>query len=558
MASNSDSPSYYPVPCSAQRVFQQGILENANINKYLPPDVSEFASQIAFSGDSEPSIPVNWRFAESAAALKALEATLIAALMKRKFDLPFQGATTDTDHAQLFIMSCFLWEINPGSEHPISLTKNQKSLDKLIPNYNFGGRDSSMYRKMVTSTYKTSDSRYFNLHGGLNPNVTLDMLGLPRDLPVSNREEAVAPFIERISRISSEELQYLAADHAKANSHVSLFEIHDYPSPKQGPTWWSYGTTQDPSSRPLAGIKVVDMSRIIAAPAVSRGLAELGASVMRVTSPHLPDMHVLLIDLNWGRWNCSVDLKTDAGQQALRDLILEADVVVQGYRPNSLEKYGFSPHDILSMTKDRAKGIIVLRENCYGWYGPWSDRAGWQQISDSCVGVSHGFGKAMGHTDGESVTAIFPNSDYMCGVSGVCATLLALMRRGENGGSYFVDVALNYYNQWLVDCVGEYPESVWQSLWARHGKQVFRSFDNPSVTTGKVLASMLKRRGNILFNPSFFETRQSKALEVNIRMVKPVINFHGNVINLGYNVGTRGNGHDKARWPEDQITEEVR
>ncbi|KAJ5721573.1 uncharacterized protein N7483_009507 [Penicillium malachiteum] len=319
------------------------------------------------------------------------------------------------------------------------------------------------------------------------------MLGLLHDLPVANREEAVAPFIERISRISSEELQYLAADvhkqsgvicqsaasfretkHAKANSHVSLFEIHDYPSSKQGPTWWSNGTTQDSSSRPLAGLKVVDMSRIIAAPAVSRGLAELGASVMRVTSPHLPDMHVLHIDLNWGKWSCSVDLKTDTGKQALRDLIWEADVVVQGYRPHSLEKYGFGPQDILRMTKDREGGIVVLRENCYGWYGPWSDRAGWQQISDSCVGISHGFGKAMGHTDGESVTAIFSNSDYMCGVSGVCATLLALMRRGEHGGSYLVDVALNYYNQWLVDCVGEYPEHVWQSLWERHGKQIFR------------------------------------------------------------------------------------
>ncbi|KAJ5727222.1 hypothetical protein N7493_005042 [Penicillium malachiteum] len=86
MAPDSDSPSSYSVPYSAQRVFQ-GILENANIRKYLPPDVLDFASQIIFSGDAEPSIPVNWRFAESAAALKALEATLIAVLMKRKGNL---------------------------------------------------------------------------------------------------------------------------------------------------------------------------------------------------------------------------------------------------------------------------------------------------------------------------------------------------------------------------------------------------------------------------------------------------------------------------------------
>ncbi|KAJ5727224.1 hypothetical protein N7493_005044 [Penicillium malachiteum] len=146
----------------------------------------------------------------------------------------------------------------------------------------------------------------------------------------------------------------------------------------------------------------------------------------------------------------------------------------------------------------------------------------------------------------------------MCGFSGVCATLLALMRRGESGGSYLVNVALNYYNQWLVGCVGEYPESIWQSLWARHGKQVFRSFDNPSAITGKVLASMLRERGKILFNTSFFETQESKALGVDIKMVKPVINFHGNTIHLGYNVGTRGNGHDEARWPVDLMTEEIK
>lgn len=488
-----DSASTYSVPSGARQVFEQGIISNARITKFLPPEVTDFSRQITFSGDSEPSIPVNWRFAESAAALKALEATLIAALMKRKCNLPFEGATINTDHSQLFLMSCFLWEINPGSEHPISCIQNLNSLDSLIPNYNFGGRDSSMYRSMVTSIYPTSDKRYFNLHGDLNPDITLDMLGLPHDLPVSSREEAATPFIERISRISSEELQHLVSDvhkrsgvicesvesfriseHAKANSHLSLFEIHDYPSLSQGPTWWTNGTSQNPSQRPLAGLKVVDLSRIIAAPVISRGLAELGASVMRVTAPHIPDMNVLHIDLNWGKWNCSVDLTTEDGKQKLRNLLWGADVVIQGYRPRSLERYGFGPHDILNMMEHRPRGTVVLRENCYGWYGPWSHRIGWQQISDSCVGISHGFGKAMGHKDGESVTAIFANSDYMSGIAGICATLIALMKRGENGGSYLVDVALNYYNQWLVDFVGEYPVDVWQKLWACHGKMVFR------------------------------------------------------------------------------------
>lgn len=488
------SSQYYSVPSNSRRVFEDGILNNPLIRKYLPSEALAFSSKITFSGDNEPSIPVNWRFAESASALKALEACLVAALMKKKSGVDIGGATINTDHAQLFLMSCYLWTINPDSETPISPSQNTKLLDEFIPNYNFHGRDTTLYRKMVTSIYKTADGRYFNLHGSMQPNIILDMLGLPHDMEVKDSEEAAAPFIYRVSSYNSEELQYRVSEvykqagvicnsaddfrqtqHAKENSHISLFEIHDHPSPSQGPAWWSFPPTKLSAKRPLAGLKVVDMSRIIAAPAISRGLAELGASVMRVTSPKLPDLHALHIDLNWGKWSCSIDLTTEKGKQDLRSLILEADVVVQGYRPGSLEKYGFGPSDILNMTKDRSRGIILLRENCYGWYGSWSHRSGWQQISDySCVGISHGFRKAMGLESGESVTAIFPNSDYMTGISGVCAILVALMKRGEQGGSYIVDTALNYYNQWLVDHVGEYPEDVWDKLWTRHGRMKFR------------------------------------------------------------------------------------
>jgi hypothetical protein len=60
------------------------------------------------------------------------------------------------------------------------------------------------------------------------------------------------------------------------------------------------------------------------------------------------------------------------------------------------------------------------------------------------------------------------------GIAGVTGILCALMRRAEEGGSFKVDVALNYYNQWLANSVGDYPEPVWQDVWERNGKQVFR------------------------------------------------------------------------------------
>lgn len=80
----------------------------------------------------------------------------------------------------------------------------------------------------------------------------------------------------------------------------------------------------------------------------------------------------------------------------------------------------------------------------------------------------------MGLKDNEAVTPVFPNSDYMTGIAGVTGILSALMQKAEKGGSYKVDVALNYYNQWLADSVGEYPEEVWQDVWKRNGSEVYR------------------------------------------------------------------------------------
>lgn len=67
----------------------------------------------------------------------------------------------------------------------------------------------------------------------------------------------------------------------------------------------------------------------------------------------------------------------------MKELIKDADVVVSGYRPGAMERNGFGQDDILEMVKDRERGIIYLRENCYGHNGPWKHRSGWQQISDS-------------------------------------------------------------------------------------------------------------------------------------------------------------------------------
>lgn len=336
----------------------------------------------------------------------------------------------------------------------------KSAYEHYFPNSDLHTSTSSVYRTSATNIYRCADNRYFHLHGSMNPNPTQDSLGLPHE-NAANEEDSWAVYAAKVGKLQSADMQtrasdefkqagticytadeFRASEHGKANAHVGLYEIHPVPhsAPQQPPSWWP-DSPETRAQRPLAGLKVVDLTRVIAAPAITRGLAELGASVMRVTAPHITDMSVLHLDLSWGKWSASLDFRHEADREQLRALVRDADVVVQGYRPGVLDKYGFSLDGLLELTKDRERGLIVVRENCYGWHGPWSYRSGWQQISDACCGVSMEFGRAMGND--EPVTPVFPNSDFCTGTAGVVAVLNALVRRGEEGGSYKVDVSFS-------------------------------------------------------------------------------------------------------------------
>lgn len=400
----------YSVPAETSKVFKEGILSNPLISKYLPPEINQACAYISFTGSETPSLPVNWRFAEAVASLKALEATLVNILLKRKYGLEFQPVSINTDHASLFIMSTLLWTIDAGDGgeniSANSLRQANPKLFKYFPSCDKYRMNASMHRNLATNIYKCADGRYFHVHGSLNPDGTLDNARLPHDMDTSNYEEATKPFITAFSKIESNEMQrrtdetkeagticyaedeFKSSEHGKANEHVGLFEIRKSSITAQPPSWWPDYSQTGPH-RPLYGLKVVDLTRIIAGPCITRSLAELGASVMRCTSPNLPDVVSLQVDLSWGKWNCSIDLREEEGREKLRKLILDADVVVQGYRPGALDKFGFSEEDIIEMCSKRSRGIIYVRENCYGWYGPWKDRSGWQQITDAVSLIIH-------------------------------------------------------------------------------------------------------------------------------------------------------------------------
>lgn len=128
----------------------------------------------------------------------------------------------------------------------------------------------------------------------MNPSPTLKALGLAEDKEVKNVAAAKKPLMDAVSDLMPDEVfqktvvearqagcycltseDFRQSEHGKANAHVGLFEIHDRPNSKQAPGWWPQTSTSS-AAAPLAGLKVVELSRVIAAPAIGKELAELG------------------------------------------------------------------------------------------------------------------------------------------------------------------------------------------------------------------------------------------------------------------------------------------
>ncbi|BCS23627.1 uncharacterized protein APUU_40071S [Aspergillus puulaauensis] len=549
----------YSVPKAAESLLLEGILQNPVLRHNIPTDASAFAEYTKFSGSDKPSVPINWRFAESISALKGLESLWLNALLKAK------------DHATLFFMSCLVLDVVGKDGKPEN--PNLSSMQRALSVFPMNRGESPVYRGAATNIYKTKDGRFYHLHGSMNAVPSLTALDLPLTADYTSEAEASRVIQDRVSQLDSQELDTLMneeyrqagticysteefkhGDHGKHNAQAGLYELRHVPNVNQQPAWWK-DSADTGVSRPLAGLKVIDLTRVIAGPSITKGLAELGASVLRVTGPDVVDFVPLHGDLNWGKWNCSLDLKSPKGKKTLQDLIYEADVVLDGYRPGVMERLGFGREAVLGLVKDRPYGLVYARENCYGWHGPWQHRSGWQQISDAVCGVSLEYGRAMGLD--EPATPVFPNSDYCTGVIGVSGILNGLLERGQKGGSVYVDIALNYYSQWLVNSVGVYPPVVWEEVWNKHQNLTFRHIQGMGTMIPAMLKSLAQNSGNVLFRPEFFETRHSAAVDRYFKAVRPILNFPGKEVNLCYNVGTRTNGHDAARWPEDLRSEVI-
>lgn len=237
-----------------------------------------------------------------------------------------------------------------------------------------------------------------------------------------------------VSMMRSHE-EWMATAQAQALEQLPLIQIEKIG--EAAPRPWPKG------NRPLAGLRVLDLSRVIAGPVAGRTWAAHGADVMLISSPHLPSIPWLVIDTGRGKLSASADLKTEPGRDTLRGLLASADIFSQGYRPQSIAALGFSPEDAAHISP----GIVYVSLSAYGHAGPWAGRRGF----DSLVQTSTGFNAAEGRAAGGDGPKELPLQilDYATGYLMAFGAMMARLRQAREGGSWHVRVSLVQTGRWL-------------------------------------------------------------------------------------------------------------
>ena len=228
-------------------------------------------------------------------------------------------------------------------------------------------------------------------------------------------------------------------------------------APPASPTAWPAISA---AQRPLTGIRVLDLTRILAGPVAARCLAAYGAEVLMVNGPHLPNIEAIA-DMSRGKRSALIDLREATGRAQLDALVAGADVFLQGYRPGALAGRGYSATALAA----RRPGIVVASLSAYGARGPWAERRGFDSLVQTATGFNLAEGEAAAAaaaTDragaGAGAGAADPAApralpmqilDYAAGHLLAFGIQAALWRRATQGGSWQVQVSLAGVGQWL-------------------------------------------------------------------------------------------------------------
>jgi crotonobetainyl-CoA:carnitine CoA-transferase CaiB-like acyl-CoA transferase len=196
-----------------------------------------------------------------------------------------------------------------------------------------------------------------------------------------------------------------------------------------------------PRRSALPGLRVLDLTRVIAGPVATRVLASHGADVLRVDGPRLPDLREGLLDTGSGKRHVVLDLAAARDRATVEELLAAADVVVQGYRPGALEAFGMDP----AALAERHPHLVVVRLSAWGLRGPWAQRRGFDSLVQAATGIATVCGTAQ-EPGALPVQAL----DHATGYLAAATVLAALVRQREEGGGWYGELSLAQTASWLL------------------------------------------------------------------------------------------------------------
>ena len=184
----------------------------------------------------------------------------------------------------------------------------------------------------------------------------------------------------------------------------------------------------------LEGVKVLDLTIILAGPTCGRTLAEFGADVVKIDDPNREGGVRLHNDTNRGKQSVLLDLKTDEGRELFWKLAEDADVIVQSMRTGKFDRLGIGYEQV----RKRNPSIVYASVNAYGHGGPWEERPGWQPLAGAATGMQARFAGQRPYRQGYAV------NDYGTGLMAALGVALALYHRQRSGEGQHVKASLTY------------------------------------------------------------------------------------------------------------------
>jgi crotonobetainyl-CoA:carnitine CoA-transferase CaiB-like acyl-CoA transferase len=221
-----------------------------------------------------------------------------------------------------------------------------------------------------------------------------------------------------------------------------------------------------PESVNLQTLKVLDLSHVIAGPAVARHFALCGADVLRVSSPSQPDPLPQIMDTGIGKQNAFADFHCAEDLATVQALATEADIIVDSWRPGALAQFGLDAQQLLSR---HPRNYIYISVSAYGPVGPWAERKAFDQVVQASTGI------AALHADANGKPRLSPTrllTDYLTGQLGIIGVLGALYQRQQVGGSWHVQVSLARVATYLLALADH----------SHHGSQSFDALEPDMVT----------------------------------------------------------------------------